>query len=331
MPHPPRKASAKGQAKKLTDAQKARQKDQRDYRRKLARIIANDKRAQERSLKATLKTVKGKGIYEPKSLELTPYRRKRARKVQREYGDFLNPLKFLFVSVPVESRAKVFDRAKALGISTTKDGEGMLSKIGLFIRRGGYTSAKLITEKKSGEAVIVRSGKIKRGPHAGRRYTSKLPLASLDELEREKERLIAMGTSFGPLKKNEQLSFAIHDGDKNGYSHSTFSDISLLLNHINNYQMSKAGMINYLRHVEIHKIESSNKWFKVHPNETSAMRRKRIPIRYKVWVQEPSGSEFAKEWHLEGDYKSFREASAVSSSLRKRGYKAKIERYQSGE
>lgn len=234
-------------------------------RRHVEKVRAQEKRATERTLREALKHVKGKGIYEPKSDTLTPYRRRRIKKVVKEYGDLLDPKKYFFLEAPKARREEVKSRAESLRLKNTKRG--------VFIERQGYRKAILKEDKKNSELYIERSGRVKRGPTRGKKYRTITPLASLDELDREKERLRNLADKFLPLKANQRFAFSIKENGYEGYSHQTFTDIGRLLAYLEHYQKTIAARINFYRHIELEVVESSIEWFAEHPARSPAERR----------------------------------------------------------
>lgn len=263
---PSTSAKIKAQAKKREAARKARLSEQRAYEKQLAKVIKAEKAKADKELSTALKRAHGKGIYEPESYELTKWRRYKAKKIIKEYGELLDPSKFFFVPVPKKDRKETLNRAIALELSSIKSGDKKkpASKTGLFIAKDNYKTARLKKDK-SGEISIIRSGKIKRGERAGKRYTSTMPIASLDELTNQENRLRKMGEKI-KLKGNEALAFQIQENGHEGFSRSSFSNINLLMEYLERYQKSPAARINFLRHIEIVKTESAAKWLQMHPH-----------------------------------------------------------------
>ena len=273
----PRKISAsqaQAQAqKRRAAALEKRHKQRRQY---LKRLQAREQRETDALLKRAMKNVRGKGIYEPKSLELTKYRRTRIRGVVREYRDLIEPSKYFFVKAPKEDRARVQERAKGMDFKSTRTG--------LFIPREGFRQAVLKKDPTNNELYIERRGKVKRGPTRGKRYTKRLPLASLDELDSQKDRIRRMGESFGKLKGNERLTFSIHEAGVDGYTNKTFSNIDQLLRFLENYRKQIGGkwtrtmpaFIHFLTLIEVEKTESSLRWQIEHPPRDARERRARL-------------------------------------------------------
>lgn len=230
-----------------------------------ARVRKEVIKAQRITLRNALKWSKGKGIYEPKSLELTKYRKSRARKVIKEYGPFIDVKKYFFVQAPKARRVEVIQRAEGLKLKATHTG--------IFIAREGHTKARFKESKKYKELYIERSGRTKRGPSRGRRYTHVTPITSVDELETAKDRLKDLAASLPIRNKNERLAFKTKSNGVDGYSHATFADVGLLLEWLENYKMSLANRIQFYRDIEIERVETSVEWFKEHPARSSRERR----------------------------------------------------------
>lgn len=231
-------------------------------------------KAQDNRLRLILKEVSGKGIYDPKSTELTKYRRYRAKKVAKQYGDLLNlprfpghkpAKKFLFVAAPKGRGKEVKTKAETLGMSATNRG--------VFVERSGHRRAKIKESKKTKELYIELSGKTKRGPLRGTRYVNIRPLASLDELDREKDRLRELAKGL-PLNNDKQrFVWKIRENGIDGYSHRSFTDIESLIRYLEGYDKTVAARINFFRHVELERTESGMTWAMEHPARNSAERR----------------------------------------------------------
>ena len=268
----PSQRQAQAQKRRAAELEK-RHRQRRQY---IKQLQAREKRESDALLKRAMKQVRGKGIYEPKEIVLTKYRRSRIKKVIREYRDLLEPKKYFFLKAPKEDRARVQERAKAMDFKSTKTG--------LFVPREGFRTALLRKDPKNNELYIERKGKVKRGPTRGKRYTRRLPLASLDELDAQKDRIRRMGESFGKLKGNERLTFSIHEAGVDGYTNKTFSNIDLLLRFLENYRKQIGGkwtrtmpsFIHFLTLIEVEKTESSLKWQMDHPPRDARERRARL-------------------------------------------------------
>lgn len=216
-------------------------------------------REKDKELKATLKKIKGMGIYEPKSFSMTPYRRKRIKSIERQYSEYLSGEDFFFIPVPKAKKNRVIDRANSLGIPTTRTG--------LIVPKDKHTKA-VLKENPKGEFYILRTGKTKQGINQGRKYSTISPLAGLDELEKQKERLRRQAKSLGALKTGERLNFVIVEGGYEGRGTRFFSGpnaIEELFAHIDSYQKdqlandgrlikkgkSVGALVHFYRHVKI--------------------------------------------------------------------------------
>lgn len=235
----------------------ARNKDFRAEQRAFEKSLRDAAKQREKEYHQLLKIVRGKGIYEPKNNELTKYRKDRLRQAKNTFGEYLND-KYFFIPVGKKAKAEVMSKAEMLSITHTR--------AGLFFSKQGHTRATIKKDKEREEYYIERSGKVKRGTNTGRKYKSILPLASLDELDRERERLRKLALALGPLKKNERLVFKVIENSNEGYSQGVFDDIELLLRNLDNYQKKHAARVNFFRHIQ---VEKSNPvvWRREHPNK----------------------------------------------------------------
>lgn len=260
---------------------------QQSYLEKLRRA---QKKERDQILTRAMKRASETGVYKPKELKLTKYRRMRATKAIREYGDFLDPRKYFFIKTPKPIKAKAFERAESLEIKH--------SRTGLFIAKEGHKKAILKTDRKRKELYIERVGKTKRGPSRGVRYKTITPLASIDELDFERDRLRRLAKAIGPLRPNERITFRVIENGLEGYSHTTFSNIELLINYLEHYRKSIAAKVNFFRHIQIEKTTTSQ-WFAEHPATTPGRkgRAERDQIRATIRRKQADAKE-AKKFKL---------------------------------
>lgn len=251
--------------KKKAQELNRRLKEQQRQSNYFEQLRTAQKRERDQILMRAIKRTAKVGIYNPKELKLTKYRRYRARKAIREYGDFLTPSKFFFVKAPVKAKKSIFERADSLQIKHTRTG--------LLVPKEGHTRARLKTDKKRKEFFIERSGRTKRGPTRGVRYRTITPLASIDELDFERDRLRRLAKQLGPIGPKDRITFKVIENGLEGYSHATFSNIELLINYLEHYRKSIPAKVNFFRHIAIEKT-SASQWFAEHP-ATSAGRKGR--------------------------------------------------------
>lgn len=278
MPTRNSKSRLSEQEKKRRAQARQREKLLETKRREKAKAAWLKKQAKERdkALEKLLKNVRGKGIYDPKSLELTPYRRKRAKSIGDKFGELLDPAKYFFVPLPKKVRKSALEKARKINISTIRDGEEFreASKTGLFIAKKNYTKARLTIDKKSGELGITKSGKTKHGPNRGKQYKEHLPLVDFDELTRSKERLRKMAERLGPLKKGETLAFSVTENGASGYSKNIYKNIDFLLKDLEKYEMITPARVQFYRHISIVKVKATENWYEMHPRTDAGFRGK---------------------------------------------------------
>ena len=249
----------------------AKKSRQLEIARNKKKYYANLAKKQERELKSLLKAVRGKGIYDPKGNELSRYRKSRLNKISKEFGDLLDPKKFAFVMPEKGAIKKVIERAKGLELKTTKTG--------LFVPREGNAKVKIKRDRKRDEYYIEKSGKTKWGVNQGKRYRSVTPLASVDELDKERDRIKEMADKLGPLNKGERITFEITEKGNEGFGRATFQNINLLLDYLDQYRKTIAAKINFYRHIKIVKTETVKKWFDEHPPKAPKKFARRIHTR----------------------------------------------------
>lgn len=245
------KTGAKG--KQALNKRFSRQSQQQKYFEKLRNA---QKRERDRILVRTMKLASGKGIYNPKDFKLTKYRRYKATKVAREFGEFLDPTKYFFVKAPKPIKRRVMERAEHLHMKH--------SRSGVFIAKEGHKRASIKYNKKLDEPYIERSGRTKRGPTKGVRYKTITPFATVDELDKERDRFRKLAKELGPLHSNERITFKVIENGLEGYSHATFSNIELLINYLEHYRKTIPAKVNFFRHIVLEKTTASQ-WFAEHP------------------------------------------------------------------
>lgn len=264
----PRKFSEATKAKQALNARRKAQeyklserlKDQKHKINFYAKLRRDEKKERDHILMRALKRTKAIGLYNPKELKLTKYRRMRANNLLKTWGTLLDPKEFFFLKADKVKRKTLFERAESLLIKHTKTG--------LLVPRQGHTKAELKTDK-TGEEYIKLSGKTKRGKNKGRTYTNVTPIASLDELDKARDRLRNLAKKLGPLKSNERLTFIVIENGIEGYSERNFSDIDQLLNALDEYQKSIASRINFYRHIQIQKITITTRLAKYKPRRAA--------------------------------------------------------------
>lgn len=253
-------------AAQYRDRQREYAKQQREYNK--ARNKAE--RERERELRSVLKRASETGIYNPKSPELTPYRKRRLEKIRREQAELLDTNKNFFIPVSKQQRKAIADRATALDMSVTRKG--------IFVKKEGHKNASLKYDAKHKEYYVERRGKTKKGVNRGRKYKDHIPFASLDELDKERDRLRRAAKRI-KLKGDEVLAFKITEFGLEGYSRQTFGDIEALLRHLDKYEKTAASKVNFFRHIIVEKSESTDQWYEEHPTKeygASARRQRGI-------------------------------------------------------
>ncbi len=236
-------------------------------------------RARTKDYQSKLKQLKAAGIYEPKAPELTRYRKWAINKRYDEYKDLLNSKRFFFVKAPQKRQDKrhALEMAKFLKYKTTKTG--------MFIERDGASKGTIRKSKsRKGEFEIHLTGKYKRGPRAGKRMDSYIPLTTLDKLILEQGRLRKIAKKIGTLQGNQRLAFKVIENGLEGFSHKIFDNIEDLLKYIAQYQRdgsadpksnfkSEMAQLNFMRHIIIVKT-TVDTWYRDHPIKSKLKRRR---------------------------------------------------------
>ena len=235
------------------------QKEYTQYKRDLEKARKASARARDKEYRGILKAASKTGLYKPKSEELTKYRRSRARQIKRDYGDYLDPKKYFFLPLPKNKKSDVIKRADTLKITT--------SRTGIFYPKEGHKTASIKKDKKRDEYYIERRGKTKTGINKGLKYRDVTPIATLDELDNERERLRRAAKRLGKMGENDFYAFVVVENGLEGYSHYTFRTIEQLISHIDSYPKNVAAKINFFRHIKVVKTQPMT-WKDLHPTRS---------------------------------------------------------------
>lgn len=224
-------------------------------------------RAKNKEYKARLKALQKVGAYEPKSDELTDYRKRQINKLWRSLGDKIAPdknaqKKYFFVDTDKltgPERKKFLANAKSLNIATTKRG--------IFLQKEGQRKARLAWNNENKEYDVLLTGKVKWGVNKGKTITDRIPIGNIDQIEKEFQRIRNVADQFGTLKKGQAISFIVQEqGEETGASLSTFQDSDALLKYIDAryHRDNKAARLKFLRMIRVRKT-TIVKWGKEHP------------------------------------------------------------------
>lgn len=258
-----------------------------EYKGKRQRAQA---RKRENQYKSRLKLLEKTGIYSPKSDTLTPYRKARINKAWREYEQYFptpgkgekfhRPDKYFFVDASKGhskgTTKKFVATAKQMGMVTTPKG--------VFIAKEGQRRAKIEWSVKRKEYDIVLSGKTRWGENKGKSITERIPVAPLDRVGDERERIKDMADSFGPLKGNERISFILQENNVEVGAHrATYQSVDDLMEAIDRYHReNKSAQLKFFRMVTVRKT-TMHDWRIAHPNtkNLASVRKRRKPRKRK--------------------------------------------------
>jgi len=252
--------------------------DNRDKRRQA------QARKRENLYKKRLKFLKKIGAYNPKTEELTKYRRTQINKRYAKWEQYdtkpgkgkayHQPDKYFFVDATKnmsKGRTKRFlENAKQMNMVTTPKG--------VFIAKEGQRRATVKYSAKRNEFDIHLTGKVKKGERKGKAIHDVIPVAPVGKLDQERKRLKDMGSAFGPMKGNERISFIVSEnGVETGASRNTYKTIDMLIEALERYEKSMPARLEFYRHIMIRKT-TMLEWSQLHPSKQTAksrLRRKR--------------------------------------------------------
>lgn len=298
-----------------------------DTKANRAKAQARKAAALKKSYQLKLKAIKAIGVYEPKSSELTRYRKTRINKAYKAHEQYVSPrLKnqvrgytgpdldkisgpdhYFFVSADKlsKSQRKEFLRnARSLDMVTTPRG--------VILEREGHRKARIKYDKRRDEFDIVLTGKVKRGPDRGKVSTQRIPVAPLDHLQDEEKRLRAMAQSFGPLGPNDILSFKLYDNHVEVGAHrGTYDSVAGVMNALNQYHKdNKGARLAFFRLVTVQK-STMTQWVKDHPSSRTA-RNKAKGSKRKMYAVE---QWLNNAWHEVDRFASRKDAQKFADSL----------------
>lgn len=188
------------------------------------------------------------GIYIPKDSELTAYRKRQINKKFAEFERYLDPTKYFFVKFGDNRTAR--KRADQMNMITTRKG--------VFVqKKGGQKKAHIRYDRKLKADVIEVIGYTKKGKRKGRKYREVLPLASIDQLMIEKDRLRKAFELETPLSKGEAVAVGIHDkfsGDEPTWSYQLFTTFDLMWDFLIRYRKTHQQRIELMRHIIFMKV-----------------------------------------------------------------------------
>lgn len=212
----------------------------------------------EKEYNAILKWAVKYGVYIPKDTALTRKRKSTLSKIARDYAEQIRPgAEFIYAPVPKATKKEkkvIKERAQQVGAKATKTG--------LFVPAEKHKKARIGKDETTGEFFIEKSGKEKRGETTKRKIKSRTPLAGIDALEKEKDRLRKMAQGMEPLKKGESIVFIIKDDQGEGVSNATYGgktreemlgEMERMFSDLDKYRKNVPTRTGFYRHVTIEK------------------------------------------------------------------------------
>lgn len=203
------------------------------------------KKQTKKELRRKLSRLKSTGIYQPRSTEITDYRKRKINALYKQFQKQLETDEFVFAKFPPKTEKKLKAKAKALNLPVTSTG--------VFVGKDGQRKAKIQFNRQLQEYEIALTGKAKYGKRAGTKITSYLPLASVDTIEKEMQRLEGEANTHN-LKSNEYLRIRVTETGNDGFSEKIFKDFSALSNYLEGYKKSKSQRIAFYRYLTIEKV-----------------------------------------------------------------------------
>ncbi len=238
---------------------------------------AEKRKARDKEYRRRKQILKKFGIYEPKGVELTRYRKHEINRYWSEFHDVVTrPEKYLIAkpskSLTTNQKRKALAKAKEMDVA-------YVTKKTVILPREGYTGATIRYSKKDDEAYIIRRGKVKHGINKGKRYTDHLSLAGLDGLEKVKDKLKRQSKRLGPLKEGQVYVFkVIVKGETYGYSHSNFENLDLLTDYVLRYHNNIPQQISFARLIHIEK-HMPFEWNRDRPRPLTREQRRRLRLK----------------------------------------------------
>ena len=212
----------------------------------IARIIPSSQVLNEPNIKQKLKLLVKYGIYTPKNSELTPYRKSIIKKRYAEHKRQIQNPELTFVKFPKHTQnKKLRGKAEQLNFATTPSG--------IFVKKEGNRSGKIEFNRQSKEYEIKLSGRTKFGKRKNQIITETIPLASVDEIEKE---LLRIEKEFNSTieKDGYYKRIKVTETGNNGIGSQLYTDVKALIADLEKYKKSLANRIGFYRLISIETV-----------------------------------------------------------------------------
>ena len=186
------------------------------------------------------------GLYQPKALVLTKYRKSRINKLWNSFEEELTSKNVLFVKFPQNiSPAKLRERAGAMEMKS--------SRKGIFVEKEGQRHGHMQYNKEFGEYEIILTGKTKFGKRRGSKIREQIPLAKASAIEKELSKL-KMQARSEKLKKGEYYRIKVTAPNSDGFSRMIYKDINEALAYLKLMEKPMASRLAFYRYLSIEKV-----------------------------------------------------------------------------
>lgn len=223
-----------------------------------------------------LKRLQTTGYYTPKSLDITPYRKRRINALTREVGNLIDADKFFFVKTSKRTREAFRQSGQEVsrkGVFFPREPEK-----GHYLERG-----KLVRRKGRGRFDFIGERTVKNSKIAGRhKETFIFPGAGPDALMKSRRHLGDMAKEMGAVSPgpNKRFRFVISDGQGSFMSKRAFSNLDDLWAHALSYRKKfgeKVALIDKLTVVIVEKGQGAARFSRgtdlvdgvIYPSETT--------------------------------------------------------------
>lgn len=273
-------AEAAATKQREKDRQKRAKDRQKGPKRPQIKTLTVPKRPKRKGAAAREKQTRGFasffeaiGLLKPGRLK--PMKRRKARSLGKMFAPIMNEAKFVPVKIPRKHAAKVRAAAAASGFMTTPTH--------VIVPREGYRKKMRVVIDAKGEARIKRTafrdGKERKGGKIkGLEEEETIPLFTMAEMQKPRERLRREAAKFGKLKtgkpKYERIAFRTNYNGRRGYSHDVHDDVEQIIDLIENtYKIKEPFQTDFFRTVSI--VKTTPAWRDEHPTPAERVKRRK--------------------------------------------------------
>jgi hypothetical protein len=203
--------------------------------------------------KSEFRKLKERGLIAVTGKENPTTLKRKVSSAAKKYETEIDDTKTFFWKLPKNKQGEAIrEKAEQIGLVTTPKG--------FFYERGfrSGSQGELKVTKTGKASLIIKEPKTDKS----RARTIIIPIETLDDLARKKDRLRQEAEKLGPLKKGEHLTFRVTEKNREGLSKHHFRTADQIFNWIDQYEKSRSRHLDtpakknlwknyFYRHVDI--------------------------------------------------------------------------------